>query len=266
MSFHPSVSGCGRFLALSYSHDCCISITCFGLKHAESVFVDESCSHCGSMTITALRSRLHYIKHGGVHLAMHRSSASSSKKGRNTSASAQASLSVTVKASPLRKFPLVPCSSSTSQPVEFQSEVTGPSKEGPSISSGALADDMMSITTSEDELGSGEEKSATLLPSGMAVRLSYAFPGRRERRTAVTGTLKYLGVPHTDRQYPSPVPFFPEVHEEVTRSWKAPYSARNRASVSSILMPFQCSYVRRALLHGRVIHISHPGPVNSRLH
>ncbi len=34
---------------------------------------------------------------------------------------------------------------------------------------------------------------------------------------------------------PPPVPFFPEVHEEVTRSWKAPFSARNRASASSVL-------------------------------
>lgn len=166
MSFHPSVSGCDRFLALSDSHDCCI--TCFGVKHVESAFVDESCSHCESMTITALRSRLHYIKRGGVRLAMHHSSASSSKKGRNTSASGQGSLRVTVKASPRRKFPWAPRSSSTSQPVEFQSEVAGPSKEGPSISFGAPVDDMMSITASEDELGSREEDSAMLPPSGMA--------------------------------------------------------------------------------------------------
>ncbi len=34
---------------------------------------------------------------------------------------------------------------------------------------------------------------------------------------------------------PPPVPFFPEVHEEVTRSWRAPFSARNRLSASSVL-------------------------------
>lgn len=39
-----------------------------------------------------------------------------------------------------------------------------------------------------------------------------------------------MGVPHAD-----PVPFFPEVHEEVTRSWRAPFSDRNRSSASSVL-------------------------------
>ncbi len=32
-----------------------------------------------------------------------------------------------------------------------------------------------------------------------------------------------------------PVPFFPEVHEELTRSWKAPFTARNKSCGSSPL-------------------------------
>ncbi len=32
-----------------------------------------------------------------------------------------------------------------------------------------------------------------------------------------------------------PVPFFPEVHEELTRSWKAPFTARNKSCSSSPL-------------------------------
>ncbi len=31
-------------------------------------------------------------------------------------------------------------------------------------------------------------------------------------------------------QPPTPVPFFPEVHEELTGTWKAPFTARNRSS------------------------------------
>lgn len=34
----------------------------------------------------------------------------------------------------------------------------------------------------------------------------------------------YLGVPPANHQHPSLVPFFPEVHVEVTRLWRAPYS------------------------------------------
>ncbi len=45
----------------------------------------------------------------------------------------------------------------------------------------------------------------------------------------------FLGA-QADRRQPPPVPFFPEVHEEVTRSWRAPFSARNRPSASSVLI------------------------------
>ncbi len=34
---------------------------------------------------------------------------------------------------------------------------------------------------------------------------------------------------------PAPVPFFPEVHEELTSSWMAPFMARSRSSASSVL-------------------------------
>ncbi len=34
---------------------------------------------------------------------------------------------------------------------------------------------------------------------------------------------------------PAPVPFFPEVHEELTSSWMAPFTARSRSSASSVL-------------------------------
>ncbi len=44
----------------------------------------------------------------------------------------------------------------------------------------------------------------------------------------------FLGA-QADRRQPPPVPFFPEVHEDVTRSWRAPFPARNRPSASSVL-------------------------------
>ncbi len=44
----------------------------------------------------------------------------------------------------------------------------------------------------------------------------------------------FLGA-QAERRQPPPVLFFPEVHEEVTRSWRAPFSARNRPSASSVL-------------------------------
>ncbi len=54
----------------------------------------------------------------------------------------------------------------------------------------------------------------------------------------------FPGAQAARRQLP-PVPFFPEVHEEVTRSWRAPFSARNRASSSSILTALDVGAAKR---------------------
>ncbi len=45
----------------------------------------------------------------------------------------------------------------------------------------------------------------------------------------------FLGVARAGSQPPTPVPFFPEVHEELTGMWKAPFTARYRADGSSSL-------------------------------
>ncbi len=121
---------------------------------------------------------------------------------------------------------------------------------GAKISFGAPADDGISITASGDELGSGEDDLAALPPSGRvalpesdpeltamlsraaeSIGLHYRRPPSPERSRLGDW---FLGS-QAERRQPPPVPFFPEVHEEVTRSWKAPFSARNRPSASSVL-------------------------------
>ena len=45
----------------------------------------------------------------------------------------------------------------------------------------------------------------------------------------------FLRVARAGSQRPTPVPFFPEVHDELTRSWMAPFTARNQPAGSSSL-------------------------------
>ncbi len=71
MTFYLCVSGCGRYLAPRDGHERCIA--CLGLAHAEAAFVDESCTHCGMMTISELRSRLQLLQRGGVPVLLPRS-------------------------------------------------------------------------------------------------------------------------------------------------------------------------------------------------
>ncbi len=156
----------------------------------------------------------------------------------------------------------------------------------------------MSIAASGDELGSGDYDSASLPPSGRvalpksdpeltamlsraaeSVGLHWRPPPSPERSRLDDW---FLGA-QADRRQPSPFPFFPEVHEEVTRSWRAPFSARNRPNASSVLTTLDGLvakvYVeiptvehtiamllcRKAPLTGGVILDFRPGPVSSRL-
>ncbi len=45
----------------------------------------------------------------------------------------------------------------------------------------------------------------------------------------------FLGAAHSSQPCSAPVPFFPEVHEELTKSWMAPFMARSSSSVPSVL-------------------------------
>ena len=107
----------------------------------------------------------------------------------------------------------------------------------------------MSISASEGELS--DEDSAALPPSGtvakpesdpeMAAMLSRAAemvglewnPPPRPEPSRLDDW--YLGVARAGSQRPAPVPFFPEVHDELTKSWTAPFTARNRPVGSSSL-------------------------------
>ncbi len=210
--------------------------------------MDESCSHCGNMTMAMLCSRYLLARRGGIPLALPRSSSSGR---RTTSAQGQGDLRIIVRASPSSASPRASHSSSTLHRLGFPDEYAGSSdRAGPSISFGAPADDRVSITASGDELGSGEDDSAALPPSGRvalpesdpeltamlsraaeSIGLHYRRPPSPERSRLNDW---FLGA-QAERRQPPPVPFFPEVHEEVTRSWKAPFSARSRPSASSVL-------------------------------
>ncbi len=166
MPFRPCVSGCGRYLAPGDGHDRCLS--CLGIEHAEAAFVDESCPHCGGMTVAGLRTRLRFLQKGGVPVPLPRSRVPpGGYRGEATSGSSRAGLTVTVRNSP--KTARAPPVTGTSLPMELPRERAGPSHGGgvPLVSFGAPPDDRMSIATLEGESDqSGDDGSVPLPPSG----------------------------------------------------------------------------------------------------
>ncbi len=212
--------------------------------------MDESCTHCGRMTISELRSRLQLLQRGGVPVALPRSS----PHQRVAASGDTGDLRITVSAFPSgNQPPRNPHSSCTPQPAELPEERGGPSQRcAPSVSFGAPLDDRMSIAASEGESDfAGDDASAQLPPSGtVAVPDTdpemMAMLSRAANRVGLVWNPPpcpepsrlddwFLGVARAGSQPPTPVPFFPEVHEELTGTWKAPFTARNRASGPSSL-------------------------------
>ncbi len=195
----------------SAGHDRCPS--CLGFQHAEAALVDESCSHWG----------------GGGYPPLAMPHSSSSGLRRATSAHGQGDLRITVRASPSSTSPRASHSSSASHRLVFPVELAGSSdRAGPCISFGAPADDRMSIAASGDELGSGEDDSAALPPSGRvalpesdpeltamlsraaeSIGLHWRPPPSPERSRLDDW---FLGA-QAERRQPPLVPFFPEVLE-----------------------------------------------------
>ncbi len=296
MPFRPCVSGCGRYLAPGDGHDRCLS--CLGIEHAEAAFVDESCPHCGGMTVAGLRTRLRFLQRGGVPVPLPRSRVPPGcYRGEATSGSSRAGLTVTVRNSP--KTARAPPVTGTSLPMELPRERAGPSHGGgvPLVSFGAPPDDRMSIATLEGESDqSGDDGSVPLPPSGRsAVPDSDPEMVAMLARAAESVGLEwrpppcpepsrlddwFLGVARADSQGPTPVPFFPEVHDELSRNQLSlpetapvahppspPLTAERRGGIRRSRRwsdRLRCNCVQGPLLPGAVIRCSPPGPVGTR--
>lgn len=154
----------------------------------------------------------------------------------------QGNLRITVRASPPGNQSLwAPYSSQTPQAVELPGEHAIPYHEWPVVSFGAPAANQMSIAASEAELQSSGGEDSAALPPGKVALSEPELPATLSRATERVGLEWnpspcpvpsrlddwYLGVGRAGSQHPATVPF---LHEEVTRSWTAPFSARNRAT------------------------------------
>ncbi|XDV16040.1 hypothetical protein PO909_015922 [Leuciscus waleckii] len=181
------------------------------------------------MPIARLRSRLNDLC-GRVPSSAPRST-SSTRAG--TSAGGQGDLRVTV----WNKAPTVPRStppSSTVQPVSVPNEPAVQSTDLPQVSFGAPEEDVMSIAASQGGQESlGSDDSAVLPPSGvpalpesdpeLTAMLSRAAAAIGLEWSPPPGPVRsrlddwFLGAAADPRRRPTPMPFFPDVHEEVTR-------------------------------------------------
>ncbi len=247
MPFRPCPSGCNRSLSADDGHDRCLQ--CLGFQHTEDVFVDDSCACCGRMSMISLRSRFSFLK-GLAPSAATRAGLSGSSRG--SPAGALGDLRVTVRASPPGMPPRTSYTSRSEHLLWFPGDFAGPSHGAPSISFGAPSVDRMSITASGDGFTSSEDEGAVGMPPSGVVATAAPDPELTAMLAWAAMSIGlevnrppspepswldnwFLGAGRGSQPRSAPVPFFPEVHEELTKSWMAPFTARSHSSVSSVL-------------------------------
>ncbi len=109
----------------------------------------------------------------------------------------------------------------------------------------------MSIAASGDGLTSSDNEGVVGLPPSGVVTTAASDPELTAMlvRAAVSIGLEvnrppspepsplidwFLGAGRASQPRSALVPFFPEVHEELTKSWMAPFTARSRSPISSV--------------------------------
>ncbi|XP_048036007.1 sialoadhesin-like [Megalobrama amblycephala] len=179
-------------------HDECIG--CLGKPHAEAALTDASCPHCECMSLASLRSRVAFFAGGSpaARALLSPSRREPARKRQRGRATQRPELSELTSAQPPRASP---------SPTRERS----PIEHG----SGMDAELLRVLSKAVEELdldwAPPEEPSRSRLDE-------WFLPGRRQ----------------APRQRAAP--FFPEVHEELTKSWRAPYSARLHTTHRSALM------------------------------
>ncbi|ROL47140.1 hypothetical protein DPX16_18938 [Anabarilius grahami] len=251
----PFLSGFHRLRAPlqdADGHGECVG--CLGKPHADDAFTGGSCSHCESMSLASLRSRAAFFRSDTDRALLSPSSREPARKRQRGRPIQRPELSELTSAQCPRASP---SPSREQSPVLFSRPEQRPSADASDFvsfggSDDELPDDSVSLAASEPEHWVGESDDPAPLPllepidhsAGMDAELFRVLSKGVEELDLEWAPLEEPSRSRLDewflpgrRQAPRQrsAPFFPEVHEELAKSWRAPYSARLHTSHRSAL-------------------------------
>ncbi len=243
---------CGWDLNADEGHSECVS--CLGKSHADAALADSDCSHCESISLASLRTRIAFFSESDpTHHALPFSSSQGPVRKKQWGRGSQHLVESELTPAQIPRASLLPHREVS--PVLFSQPDQRPSASVSDLvsfggSDDELADDSMSLVASDAEelLGSVTDPAPSGLPNSSAAGMD------AELFRVLSKAVEELGLEWSPPEEPSrsrldewflpgrrqapqqrPSPFFPEVHDELTRSWRSPYSARLRTSASSAL-------------------------------
>ncbi len=235
-------------------HSECVS--CLGKSHADAALAGSDCSHCESISLASLRTRIAFFSESdpaprALPFSSSQGPVRKKQRGRGSQQLVESELTPAqiprASFSPHREI----------SPVLFVQPDQRPSASVSDLvsfggSDDELADDSMSLVASDAEELWGSVTDP--FPSGLPAPSAAKAGMDAELFRVLSKAVEELGLEWSPPEEPSrsrldewflpgrrqapqqrPSPFFPEVHDELTRSWRSPYSTRLRTSASSAL-------------------------------
>ncbi len=231
-------------------------VSCLGKSHADAALAGSDCSHCESISLASLRTCIAFFSESdpaprALPFSSSQGPVRKKQRGRGSQRPVESEHTPAqiprASLSPHREMSPVLFSQPDQRPSASMSDLV--SFGG---SDDELADDSMSLVASDAEELSGSVTDPA--PSGLPAPSTGKDGMDAELFRVLSKAVEELGLKWSPPEEPSrsrldewflpghhqapqqrPSPFFPEIHDKLTRSWRSPYSARLRTSVSSAL-------------------------------
>ncbi len=226
-AFKKCVDPCPRYLTPDDTHDCCVF--CLGEEHAHGVFEGAICVHCELFSMRKLRSRLSLFSRKEGQLPASRDSGPTATEARRRMKSwgSQADLADELE----RELSLSHESArNEGEPLDYGDAIS-------LTSSDPAASALLGYAQKEQYMSEGEEAETELSQTSCpayeellevmertTARLH--LPWERTKMAVPPGRLdeRYLSGHKPPAQVS--LPFLPDLHTEVEREWKKPFSSR----------------------------------------
>ncbi|KAK2869830.1 hypothetical protein Q8A67_024222 [Cirrhinus molitorella] len=226
--FRRCVPPCPRYIAGEDTHDLCV--VCLGAEHAQLALERADCHDCELLPLRVLRSRLAVFDEGGqVRAPAGSGPAAAEAQRRLLSWGSQVDLVEGSETGSSLSQSLTARSTVPSQGSEARAAVSSPPREDPALHLSSSEEvDVMSVDT-EETVSSPPQSLAyeelVEVVTRAVSKLNLDWPSEKQDvRPKSKLDERFLRV----RSQPSRrgLPFFPDLHTEVSRSWGKPYSSR----------------------------------------
>ncbi|XP_067241145.1 uncharacterized protein [Chanodichthys erythropterus] len=228
--FRKCASPCTRFIPDGDTHDMCV--VCLGVEHAQAALEGAVCVHCEKLTLRVLRSRRAlFDKREGASVGVPRGSgpAAAEAERRLHSWGSQMDLAAGVETGSALSLPLAARPNVSPAVVEARPAVSSPRGETSALHLSSSEDaDVMSVDAGEEGPPSSSPAYEELL--GVVTRavdkLNISWPETERGDLKQKSKLDERFLPAHSLPQRRFLPFFPDLHTEVSRSWNRPVQHR----------------------------------------